>query len=137
MASINAWDKVHFWIYLLNQNSLSHQTWSIIDITKGNNFQESFEIWRTGARFQVLFNLATFSNYSVTNHFKIPVFHFFEKVNKGQLKMESVQYDWTICLTYTSDSYTFIGKHENELDEKDLICVTLQNMSIMCIKEQH
>ena len=36
-----------------------------------------------------------------------------------------------------SDSYTFIGKHEKELDEKDLICVTLQNMSIICIKEQH
>ena len=38
----------------------------------------------TGTRFQVLFNFATCSNYSVTNYAKIPVFHFFEKVNKGQ-----------------------------------------------------
>ena len=26
----------------------------------------------------------------------------------------------TICLVYTSDSHTFIGKHEKELDENDL-----------------
>ena len=25
--SISTWDKVHFWIYLLNHNSLSHHTW--------------------------------------------------------------------------------------------------------------
>ena len=36
--------------------------------------------------FQVLFNLATSSNYSITNYVKIPVFQFFEKLNKGQLK---------------------------------------------------
>ena len=29
MMSISKWDRVHFWIYLLNHNSLSHQTWSI------------------------------------------------------------------------------------------------------------
>ena len=27
--SISTWDKVHFWIYLLNQNSWSDQTWPI------------------------------------------------------------------------------------------------------------
>ena len=27
MISVSAWDSVHFWIYLLNQNSWSHQTW--------------------------------------------------------------------------------------------------------------
>ena len=43
-------------------------------------------IWWTGARFQVLFNLAICSNYLITNYVKIPVFHIFEKVNKGQLK---------------------------------------------------
>ena len=47
-------------------------------------------IWRTGAKFQALFNLATCSNYSITNYVKIPVFHIFEKVNKGQLKMVNV-----------------------------------------------
>ena len=29
MISISTWDWVHFWIYLLNQNSLGHQTWPI------------------------------------------------------------------------------------------------------------
>ena len=42
-------------------------------------------IWRTGARFQVLFNLATFSNYSITNYVKIPVSHFFENMTGFQL----------------------------------------------------
>ena len=30
--------------------------------------------------FQFLFNLATCSNYSITNYVKIPMFHVFEKV---------------------------------------------------------
>ena len=60
----------------------------LIDINKGNSFQESFG----GLRLQVLFNLATCFNYSVTNYVKIPVFHFFEKANKGQLKMENANY---------------------------------------------
>ena len=37
---------------------------------------------------------------------------------------------WTICLAYTSGSHTFIGKHEKELDEKDLfvsLCETCLN----------
>ena len=49
--------------------------------------------------FQVLLNLATCSNYSITNYVKIPVFFFVlfcfvlfffcfvEKMNKGQLKI--------------------------------------------------
>ena len=49
-------------------------------------------MWRTGAKFHVLFNLATRSNYSITNYIKIPEFHFFEKVNKGQLKTVKVDY---------------------------------------------
>ena len=28
MMSISTWDKVHFWVYLLN-NNLSHQTWPV------------------------------------------------------------------------------------------------------------
>ena len=39
------------------------------------------------------FNLPTCSNYSITNYVKIPVFHFFEKVNKGQLKMVNVNHE--------------------------------------------
>ena len=49
-------------------------------------------IWRTGAKFQALFNSATCSNYSTTNYVKIPVFYFLEKVNEGQLKMVNVNY---------------------------------------------
>ena len=65
----------------------------LIDINKGNNFQESFlTIWRTGAMFQILFNLATCSNYSITNYLKIPVFHFLENANDGHLKLINVNY---------------------------------------------
>ena len=41
--------------------------------------------------FQVLFNLATCSNYSITN-VKIPVLNLVENVNNGQLKMVNVNY---------------------------------------------
>ena len=47
----------------------------LIDINQGKNFSGIFgTIWRTGAKFQVLFNLLICSNYSVTNYVKIPVF---------------------------------------------------------------
>ena len=36
------------------------------------------EMLATLAKFQVLLNLAIYSNYSITNYFKIPVFHFLE-----------------------------------------------------------
>ena len=53
-------------------------------------------IWRTVAKFQVLFNLRTCSNYSITNYVKIPMSHFFEKVDKGELKMVNVNYlEWS------------------------------------------
>ena len=29
MMSISSWDRLHFWIHLLNHSLLSHQTWSI------------------------------------------------------------------------------------------------------------
>ena len=63
-----------------------------INTWKGNNFKEPSEQFGRLAlfKFQVLFNLATYSNYSLTNYVKIPVFYFFEKVNKGQLKMVNV-----------------------------------------------
>ena len=40
----------------------------------------------TGAKFQDLFN------FSITNYVKFPVFHVFEKMNKGQLKIVKVNY---------------------------------------------
>ena len=43
--------------------------------------------------FQDLFNLATCSNYSVTNYDRVPVFHYFENVNKGHLKMLNFKYE--------------------------------------------
>ena len=49
-------------------------------------------IWRTWAKSQALFNLAICSNYSITNYVKFPVFHFFERLNKEELKMLNVNY---------------------------------------------
>ena len=93
MVSISIWDRVHFWIYLLNHNLLSHQTRPINRSKKRQYFSGFFwTIGRTGARFQVLFNLAICSNYLITNYATMPVFWFFEKLYKGQLKMVHVNY---------------------------------------------
>ena len=87
----STWDRVHFWIYLLNNKSLTHQTWSIDRYKQLQYFSESFwTIWRTGAKLQALFNLVTCSNYSMTNYVKFPVFHFVERVNKRELKMVNI-----------------------------------------------
>ena len=73
MMSISIWDRVHG-IYLLNHNALTHQTWPIDRYKQGKYFSEVFwAIWRTGEMFQSLFNLATYSNYSITNHVNFPV----------------------------------------------------------------
>ena len=61
--------------YLFHHNSLTHQTWPIDGCKQGQ--QLSGILWAismTGAKFQVLFNLTTSSNYSITNYVKIPVF---------------------------------------------------------------
>ena len=64
MISISTWKRVHFWKYLLNRNSLTYQTWSIDRYKQGQYFSGTFWItWKTGAKFQVLFNLTTCSNY--------------------------------------------------------------------------
>ena len=52
----------------------------------------SWTIWRTGDKFQALFSLATCSSYSITNYVKFPVFHFFEKENKEELKMVNINF---------------------------------------------
>ena len=44
---------------------------------------------KLGQRVGVFSNLP---NYSIIEYAKIPVFHFFEKVNKGQLKMVYVNH---------------------------------------------
>ena len=59
----------------------------LIDVSKSNNSQESFQTFlKPRAEFQVLSNLETCSNCSITNYVKFPVFQFFEKVNKVELK---------------------------------------------------
>ena len=69
MMSIRTWDRMHFVIYFLNHNSLSCEIWP----TDRYTFEQYFSVifwtaWRTGAKFQVLFNLATCSNYSIISY---------------------------------------------------------------------
>ena len=93
MMSSSTWDRVHFWMHRLNHNLLTHQTWPTDRYIQGQKFSWIiWTIWRTGAKFQVLFNLVTCSNYSIINYAKIPVFYFFEKVNKGHLKILNINY---------------------------------------------
>ena len=61
----------------------------LTDVSKGNILLIFWTIWRTGAKFQALFNLAACSNYSTTNYVKFPVF---QRVNKGELKMVNINY---------------------------------------------
>ena len=93
MMSISKWDREHFWIYLLNHNSFTYQTWSIDRYKQGQYSSEI--IWivsMTRSKFQAPFGLATCSNYLLTNHIKFPVFHFFKRVNKGELKMVNINH---------------------------------------------
>ena len=76
MVSIRTWNRIHFWIYLLNLNSITRQTCSIDRYKQRQYFSKIFRgIWRTGAKFQALFTLATCCNYSITNYIKFPVIH--------------------------------------------------------------
>ena len=64
----------------LNHNSLTRQIWSIDRYKQGQHFFEIFWMTcRTRAKFQTFSNLATCSNYSITNYAKFTVFHFLEK----------------------------------------------------------
>ena len=93
MMNISTQDRVHFCIYLLNHNSLSHQTWLTNRYKQGQYFSRIFwTIWRTEA----IKPLPICYNYSVTNYVDFSVFQFFERVSKGQLKMVNVNYEkWT------------------------------------------
>ena len=78
---------------LLHHNSLTHQTWSNDRYKQGEYFSETFWIiWMTGTKFCVFFNLATCFNYSITDYVKFPMFHFFERVNKREVKMVNTNY---------------------------------------------
>ena len=96
-STMSWWALVHktvrFWIYLWNHNSLIHQTWPSDRHKQKQWFSRIFwTIWRTKAKFQVLFDLGTCFNNSITSHVMIPVFNFFEKVNKEHLKMVRTNY---------------------------------------------
>ena len=65
----------------------------LIDISKGNNFQEFFEQFGwLGLSSRFLFSLATCSNYSISNYVMISIIHFFGKMNMGQFKIVNVNY---------------------------------------------
>ena len=72
MISISTWDRVNFWIFFLNHNSLSHQLGQLIDISKCNNFHKSFEQFGGLGLSSTFFS--TCSNYSISNYVKVPVF---------------------------------------------------------------
>ena len=74
LMSVSTLDRVHFWMYLLNDNSLTHEIWSVDRCQQGQYFSEIFwVIWKTGTKLQTLFNFATYSNYLITNYVKFPV----------------------------------------------------------------
>ena len=78
-----------FW----NTTHYPQQTWSIDRCKQGQYFSEIFWlIWRFVVEFQALTKLATCSNYLLTNYVKFSVFHSFEKVNKGELKIANINY---------------------------------------------
>ena len=97
MMSINTRDRVHFKIYLYIlkiylyiHSPLTHQSWSIDRYKQGQYFSEIFwTIWRTGAKFQAFFSLATCS---INNYGKFLVFHFLERINKREIKMVNIKY---------------------------------------------
>ena len=63
VINISSWDRVHFWIYLLNHNSISDHTLPTDRYKRGQYFSAAFwTVWRTGVKLQVLSNLAPASN---------------------------------------------------------------------------
>ena len=82
--SINAWNRVRFWMYPLNHNSLSHQTLPIDRFKQGQWFSGiNLEDWGyIPGPFQFSNQLQLLSNQLCQDSSA----HFFEKVNKEQLK---------------------------------------------------
>ena len=87
MMSISTWDRGCIFEYIFwTKTHYVTKLGQLIDISKDNSFQESFAQFGRLGGFP---SLATCSNYSITSFAKISVFYFFEKVNKGQLKLVS------------------------------------------------
>ena len=90
VMSISTWDRSHFWIsfkpHLIKSPNLVNDRHK-----QGQYFSKIFlnDVKCLG---QVLFNLATCSNYSITKYVKFSVFHFFERVNNGDLKMVNINH---------------------------------------------
>ena len=81
MMSINTWDKVHFWIYLLNQNSpkLSHQICPI-----GRYFSTVIFFWNLLNDLEDLSKVPGSFQFSKLSNQLCQIYsvHFFEKVRK-------------------------------------------------------
>ena len=68
MMIVSTQESVHFWIHLLKHSMLGSEIWSTNRYEQGQFFSEIFwMIWRTGAKFQTLLNLAACSNCWITN----------------------------------------------------------------------
>ena len=94
MMNISTWQGAFLNIYLLNHNSLSRETWPLIDINKGNNFQEFFEQFGglgLSSRSFLIYNLLQLLNNQLCQDSSLGS-SFFEKVYKGRLKMVNVNY---------------------------------------------
>ena len=94
MMNISTWQGAFLNKYLLNHNSLSRETWPLIDINKGNNFQEFFEQFGglgLSSRSFLIYNLLQLLNNQLCQDSSLGS-SFFEKVYKGHLKMVNVNY---------------------------------------------
>ena len=92
VMSISTWDRVHFWIYLLNHNPLSYQTLLIDRCKQGQKFQESLEQFRgqgLSSRSFSISNLLQLLKYQLCQDSSVS---FFWKLNKVQLKIANVSY---------------------------------------------
>ena len=81
MICISTWGSVHFWAYLLNHKSFSHETWPTSGYSHGQYFYKILciifliEFW-----IQALFNLLTYSNLSKTNYNEFAFLYSFQGV---------------------------------------------------------
>ena len=75
----------------LNHNSSSQLTWPINRYKQGQLFSRIFLIiWMAATKLQILFNLATCSNYSITSYHKIPAFRFLKRWTRYIWKWQMV-----------------------------------------------
>ena len=79
MMSFSTWDIGAFLNIFWTTTDLVTKLGQLIDINKSNNFQESFQQFGGLELSSRFFSIYPYSNYSITNDVKIPVFHFFWK----------------------------------------------------------